>query len=52
MFIFTELSNKTPLELMLEIKRLRKFAYQLDLEEAKEIIRGKYLNIFTRKRHI
>ena len=37
---------------MLEVKRLRNFAYWLDLDEAREIIRGKYLNILTRKRHI
>ncbi|TGZ48713.1 lin-52-like protein [Temnothorax longispinosus] len=35
--------------LMLEVKRLRNVAYCLDLDEAKERTRGKYLNIFKQK---
>ena len=32
---------------MTEIKRLYDEGYQLGVEEAKEVTRGKYLNIFT-----
>ncbi|XP_046382915.1 protein lin-52 homolog isoform X2 [Ischnura elegans] len=33
-----------------EVKKLHNFAYQLGLEEAKEMTRGKYLNILTKRR--
>ncbi|PSN50016.1 Protein lin-52 [Blattella germanica] len=36
--------------LIAEVKRLHDVAYQLGLEEAKEMTRGKYLNVLTRKR--
>ncbi|XP_020281140.1 protein lin-52 homolog isoform X2 [Pseudomyrmex gracilis] len=35
--------------LISEVKRLHDLAYQLGLEEAKEMTRGKYLNIFKQK---
>jgi len=37
-------------ELIAEVKQLQNLAYQLGLEEAKEMTRGKYLNILTRKK--
>ncbi|XP_068630019.1 protein lin-52 homolog [Battus philenor] len=36
--------------LIMEVKRLHDLAYQLGLEEAKEMTRGKYLNIFSSRR--
>ncbi|XP_021934241.1 protein lin-52 homolog isoform X2 [Zootermopsis nevadensis] len=36
--------------LIAEVKKLHDVAYQLGLEEAKEMTRGKYLNILTRRR--
>ncbi|XP_011496391.1 PREDICTED: protein lin-52 homolog [Ceratosolen solmsi marchali] len=36
-------------ELITEVKKLHDTAYQLGLEEAKEMTRGKYLNIFKQK---
>ena len=42
-------SNLTMNELILEVKKLHDSAYQLGLEEAKEMTRGKYLNIFKQK---
>lgn len=35
--------------LIAEVKKLHDMAYQLGLEEAKEMTRGKYLNIFKQK---
>ncbi|XP_049875256.1 protein lin-52 homolog [Pectinophora gossypiella] len=35
--------------LIMEVKKLHDLAYQLGLEEAKEMTRGKYLNIFSRR---
>lgn len=35
--------------LIAEVKKLHDLAYQLGLEEAKEMTRGKYLNIFKNK---
>ncbi|XP_047997906.1 protein lin-52 homolog [Leguminivora glycinivorella] len=35
--------------LIMEVKKLHDMAYQLGLEEAKEMTRGKYLNIFARR---
>lgn len=43
-----ELSTMSVTELMFEVKRLRNFAYRLDIDEAKEIMRGKHLKIFKR----
>ncbi|XP_021201498.3 protein lin-52 homolog [Helicoverpa armigera] len=37
--------------LIMEVKKLHDLAYQLGLEEAKEMTRGKYLNIFSSRRH-
>ncbi|CAH1636805.1 unnamed protein product [Spodoptera littoralis] len=36
--------------LIMEVKKLHDLAYQLGLEEAKEMTRGKYLNIFASRR--
>lgn len=36
-------------DLIAEVKKLHDSAYQLGLEEAKEMTRGKYLNIFKKK---
>jgi len=43
-------SKFSPDELIVEVKQLQNLAYQLGLEEAKEMTRGKYLNILTRKK--
>jgi len=43
-------SKFSPDELIGEVKQLQNLAYQLGLEEAKEMTRGKYLNILTRKK--
>lgn len=44
---YTELGSLDRAGLITEIRRLYDEGYQLGLEEAKEITRGKYLNIFT-----
>lgn len=46
----TELGSLTTSGLILEVKKLHDLAYQLGLEEAKEMTRGKYLNIFSSRR--
>ena len=48
--IFTELGNLPTQHLMDEVKRLQNIAYQLGLEETKEMTRGKYLNILRKRR--
>ncbi|EFX68039.1 hypothetical protein DAPPUDRAFT_218385 [Daphnia pulex] len=40
-------SKLTAQELIAEVKQLQNLAYQLGLEEAKEMTRGKYLNILS-----
>ncbi|XP_057372974.1 protein lin-52 homolog [Daphnia carinata] len=40
-------SKLTAQELIVEVKQLQNLAYQLGLEEAKEMTRGKYLNILS-----
>ena len=45
----TELGNLTVTGLITEVKKLHDIAYQLGVEEAKEMTRGKYLNIFKQK---
>ncbi|KAJ9592508.1 hypothetical protein L9F63_015825 [Diploptera punctata] len=45
-----QFGSLTVSSLIAEIKRLHDVAYQLGLEEAKEMTRGKYLNILTRRR--
>ncbi|KAL7306623.1 hypothetical protein TKK_0001304 [Trichogramma kaykai] len=42
------LSSLSVNELIIEVKKLHDSAYQLGLEEAKEMTRGKYLNIFKK----
>lgn len=44
-----QLGNLSMTGLISEVKRLHDLAYQLGLEEAKEMTRGKYLNIFKQK---
>ncbi|XP_011062662.1 PREDICTED: protein lin-52 homolog isoform X1 [Acromyrmex echinatior] len=44
-----QLGNLSMTGLISEVKRLHDLAYQLGLEEAKEMTRGKYLNIFKHK---
>ncbi|XP_071632014.1 lin-52 protein isoform X4 [Temnothorax longispinosus] len=44
-----QLGNMSMTGLISEVKRLHDLAYQLGLEEAKEMTRGKYLNIFKHK---
>lgn len=46
----SEFSNLTMPALIAEVKRLHDLAYQLGLEEAKEMTRGKYLNILSKRR--
>ena len=45
-----ELGNLPVSSLLEEVKRLQNIAYQLGLEERKEMTRGKYLNILKRRR--
>ncbi|XP_050728082.1 protein lin-52 homolog isoform X2 [Eriocheir sinensis] len=40
----------TALEIIEEVKKLQNVAYQLGLEEAKEMTRGKYLHILNNKK--
>ncbi|KAG7302011.1 hypothetical protein JYU34_013461 [Plutella xylostella] len=44
-----QLGSLTTSGLIMEVKKLHDLAYQLGLEEAKEMTRGKYLNIFSRR---
>ncbi|PBC34004.1 Protein lin-52 [Apis cerana cerana] len=44
-----QLGNLSMGGLISEVKKLHDMAYQLGLEEAKEMTRGKYLNIFKHK---
>ncbi|XP_008551853.1 uncharacterized protein LOC103574227 isoform X3 [Microplitis demolitor] len=44
-----QLGNLPMTSLIAEVKKLHDLAYQLGLEEAKEMTRGKYLNIFKNK---
>ncbi|XP_044009408.1 protein lin-52 homolog isoform X2 [Aphidius gifuensis] len=44
-----QLGNMTVTNLIAEVKKLHDEAYKLGLEEAKEMTRGKYLNIFSNK---
>lgn len=48
-YFLAELGNLSMTGLISEVKRLHDLAYQLGLEEAKEMTRGKYLNIFKHK---
>ncbi|XP_077282966.1 protein lin-52 homolog [Arctopsyche grandis] len=41
-----QLSTLSTSSLIIEVKKLHDLAYQLGIEEAKEMTRGKYLNIF------
>nr|XP_032518325.1 protein lin-52 homolog isoform X2 [Danaus plexippus plexippus] len=45
-----QLGSLTTSSLIMEVKKLHDLAYQLGLEEAKEMTRGKYLNIFSSRR--
>ncbi|XP_072931175.1 protein lin-52 homolog [Epargyreus clarus] len=46
-----KLGSLTTSGLIMEVKKLHDLAYQLGLEEAKEMTRGKYLNIFSSRRN-
>jgi hypothetical protein len=48
--VITEFGSLTASGLIAEVKKLHDVAYQLGLEEAKEMKRGKCLNILTRRR--
>lgn len=48
-YFLAELGNLSITGLISEVKKLHDLAYQLGLEEAKEMTRGKYLNIFKHK---
>lgn len=45
--LFTELGALSPAGLIAEIRKLYDEAYKLGIEEAKEMTRGRYLNIFS-----
>jgi hypothetical protein len=45
--LLVELGSLPKTEIVAEIRRLYDEGYQLGVEEAKEVTRGKYLNIFT-----
>ncbi|XP_060804268.1 protein lin-52 homolog [Amyelois transitella] len=45
-----QLSTLSTSVFIMEVKQLHDLAYQLGLEEAKEMTRGKYLNIFSSRR--
>ncbi|XP_034832548.1 protein lin-52 homolog [Maniola hyperantus] len=44
-----QLGSLSTSSFIMEVKKLHDLAYQLGVEEAKEMTRGKYLNIFDRK---
>lgn len=48
---FPELASLTTSGLISKVKELHDIAYQLGVEEAKEMTRGKYLNIFNKPRN-
>nr|CAD7261599.1 unnamed protein product [Timema shepardi] len=50
MNLLHQFGSLTAAELIAEVKKLHDVAYQLGLEEAKEMTRGKYLNILNRKK--
>ncbi|KAF0288911.1 Protein lin-52 [Amphibalanus amphitrite] len=50
MKLFHEYASLRPEQLVDVVKQLQNVAYLLGLEEAKEMRRGKYLNILVRKR--
>ncbi|KAK3912929.1 Protein lin-52-like protein [Frankliniella fusca] len=50
MTLLNQFSNLSMPALISEVKRLHDLAYQLGLEEAKEMTRGKYLNILSKRR--
>lgn len=50
MTLMNQFSNLSMPALISEVKRLHDLAYQLGLEEAKEMTRGKYLNILSKRK--
>ena len=48
--ILLELGNLPVATLLNEVKRLHDIAYELGIQERKEMTRGKYLNIFRQKK--
>lgn len=49
-FYFVELASLSTAGLIAKVKDLHDIAYQLGVDEAKEMTRGKYLNLFNRPR--
>lgn len=47
--IFAELANLSTSRFFSKVKELHDIAYQLGVEESKEVTRGKYLNIFSKE---
>lgn len=46
--MLTDLGTLIPLEIIEEVKKLQTVAYQLGVEEAKEMTRGKYLHVLNK----
>lgn len=46
-----QFGSLTAASLIAEVKKLHDIAYQLGLEEAKEMTRGKYLNVLSRRQY-
>lgn len=48
MFVLVEFASLSTSGLIAKVKELHDVAYQLGVEEAKEMTRGKYLNLFKK----
>ena len=49
-FLYSKELGNLPISTLLnEVKRLHDIAYELGIEERKEMTRGKYINIFRKK---
>jgi protein lin-52 len=51
LFLHQDFSTLTLSALIVEVRKLYDKAYQLGLDETKEMTRGKYLNILNRRKH-
>ncbi|XP_022199465.1 protein lin-52 homolog isoform X2 [Nilaparvata lugens] len=49
--LMTQLSTLSHGALIAEVKKLHDAAYKLGLEEAKEMTKGKYLNVLSKKKY-
>ncbi|KAJ0176029.1 hypothetical protein K1T71_008203 [Dendrolimus kikuchii] len=49
--VIQQLGSLSTSSMIMEVKKLHDLAYQLGLEEAKEMTRGKVLNVFRLRRH-